>query len=88
MAEGTWALACLATFVVAGLICGQGAILEGAAYLTWPLLLIWLLSRSKQKCVVHDPKGQQLLLADREARRRVETSEGWSFEPDPDPERR
>jgi hypothetical protein len=79
----TWALVCLAAFAAAGLVSGQGAIVEGAAYMTWPLLLIWILSRPKRRIVIYGPQGEQVLLPEREARRRVEASEGWSFRSDP-----
>lgn len=78
--KATWALVYLAAVAVAGLVSGGGAIVEGAAYMTWPLLLIWFLSRPKKSVIVYGPQGQQVMLSAREAKRRVETSEGWSYQ--------
>jgi hypothetical protein len=70
----------LAAFAGAGLVSGAGAIVEGAAYMAWPLILIWFLSRPKKSVIVYGPQGQHVMLSAREARRRVETSEGWSYQ--------
>lgn len=49
--KATWALVFLVAFAAAGLVSGEGAIVEGAAFMTWPLVIVWILSRPKKHVV-------------------------------------
>ena len=46
--KATWAIVVLVGFAALGVIGNQGAMIEGAAVMTWPLVLIWFLSRPKR----------------------------------------
>jgi hypothetical protein len=46
--KATWAMVVLVGFAALGVIGNQGAMVEGAAVMTWPLVLIWFLSRPKR----------------------------------------
>lgn len=43
------------------------------------LALIWFMSRPKANVTVYGPSGQQVLVSENEARRRVER-EGWTYQ--------
>jgi hypothetical protein len=68
-----------AALVWASLVPGPNAIAEGLAYLGTPLLLVWLVSRPKNNTVVYGPQGQQVMVSEREAKRRVEKG-GWTYQ--------
>jgi hypothetical protein len=44
-----------------------------------PLAIVWLMSRPKENVVVFGPSGQQVMLSETEARKRVEQP-GWSYQ--------
>jgi hypothetical protein len=46
--------------------------------------LIWLMSRPKDNVVVYGPQGQQMMLSEKEARRRVD-QDGWTYRPSSGP---
>jgi len=54
--KATWALVFPVAFAAAGLASGEGALVEGAAFMTWPFLIIWFLSRPKKGVVGHGTK--------------------------------
>ena len=75
----TWALVCLALIAAAGLLSNATALTESAAFATWPFLILWFLSRPRNNTVVFGPQGQQVMLSEQEAKRRVENLQGWSY---------
>jgi len=42
--------------------------------------LIWLMSRPKDNVLVYGPRGQQMTVSEKEAKKRVE-KQGWSYTP-------
>ena len=44
------------------------------------LAILWFATRPKENVLVYGPKGQQVTVSEKEARRRVER-EGWSYQP-------
>ena len=46
--KATWAIAVVVLLAAAGIVSNQGAIIEGAAFMTWPVVLVWFLSRPRQ----------------------------------------
>lgn len=44
-----------------------------------PLALIWFASRPKDNVTIYGPAGQQVIVSEREARKRVE-SQGWNYQ--------
>ena len=46
------------------------------------LALIWLVSQPKRNTAVYGPQRQQMMVTEKEAKRRVER-EGWSYYPQP-----
>ena len=48
-----------------------------------PMGIVWFVSRPRENVVVFGPAGQQVMLSEDEARKRVE-QQGWSYQrPDP-----
>ena len=44
------------------------------------LAIIWFLSRPKQNTAIYGPQGQQMMVTEKEAKKRVER-EGWMYQP-------
>jgi hypothetical protein len=44
-----------------------------------PMAIVWFMSRPKENVVVFGPSGQQVMLSETEARKRVEQP-GWSYQ--------
>ena len=79
--KATWALVIVAAVALWGIASDETTIVESVAFLTWPLLLVWFLSRPTNKVVVYGPQGQQVSVSEREGKRRVDRNEGWTYEP-------
>lgn len=46
------------------------------------LSIIWFMSRPKTNVTVYGPAGQQVMVSEKDARRRVE-KQGWTYQPTP-----
>lgn len=62
----------------------RGAIGLGLLLFLWfvivsPMVIVWLISRPKENVAVFGPAGQQVMLSEHEARKRVEQP-GWAYQ--------
>jgi hypothetical protein len=81
--KATWAVVIWAVLFAVSVgvseVLGDSTLGESVGYAGWPFLLVWFVSRPKSNTLVFGPQGQQVMVSEREAKRRVE-KEGWSYQ--------
>lgn len=90
--KATWALAIFSalmgiwvvTAIPAGIAVGGGIAITFIVLLWFVGFIVlgfaWLMSRSQVMVVILGPNGQQVTVSEKEAKRRVSTEVGWSYQ--------
>jgi hypothetical protein len=76
--KATWALVVWSLLILGWLAAARALEIAVVGVLGFGLIgLVWLMSRSRFNTLIHGPNGQQWIVSEKQAKRRVQS--GWSY---------